>query len=456
MANRLYEIQWLAESIAQDVAASPEEWTKFLDTAARLYRYTFPELLLIYAQRPDATAVASMEIWNERMYRWVNRGSRGIALIDNTSGPRTRLRYVFDIRDTHKIKNLGRDPKLWRMIPAGEQLSAEYLQNQFSLEEVDGGLAETLRQAARESVQQWLPDAFDELLLNVQGTYLEELDEQNQRIEFQELMENSTWYILLKRSGLDVQEYLSGEDFRKITDFNELKVLVHLGTAINEICRPILMQLGRYVLTELEKDLKTVANEKDSVYNEFNTLIRKSSDKKTHDTEENKEDVEYEGNHLQSERKLSDSEHQPEGEQRNDREVWNNEERVPEKSQNSPIQSDDSAGNPGRSSGSNRQRSQTEGGEPERTASSAESGTGQNGRRTGMDTTYESDQEAGRGSGNSGDYLQLSLFQTEEEQIEAIRKAAADVEQSAAFFISDEVVNDILRTGSGRRNTYGK
>ena len=331
MANRLYEIQWLSEAISQDVVSSPEEWIKFLDTAARLYRYTFPELLLIYAQCPDATAVASMEIWNERMYRWVNRGSKGIALIDNTSGPRTRLRYVFDIRDTHKIKNLGRDPKLWRMIPAGEQLSVEYLQNQFSLEEVDGGLSETLRQAARESVQQWLPDAFDELLLNVQGTYLEELDEQNQKIEFQELMENSTWYILLKRSGLDVQEYLSGEDFRKITDFNELKVLVHLGTAINEICRPILMQLGRYVLTELEKDLKTVVNEKDSVYNEFNTLIRKSDNEKTQNTEENKEDVEYEGNHLQSERKLSDSKHQPEGEQWNDREVWNDEERVSEK-----------------------------------------------------------------------------------------------------------------------------
>ena len=453
MANRLYEIQWLSEAISQDVVSSPGEWIKFLDTAARLYRYTFPELLLIYAQRPDATAVASMEIWNERMYRWVNRGSKGIALIDNTSGPRTRLRYVFDIRDTHKIKNLGRDPKLWRMIPAGEQLSAEYLQNQFSLEEVDGGLAETLRQAARESVQQWLPDAFDELLLNVQGTYLEELDEQNQKIEFQELMENSTWYILLKRSGLDVQEYLSGEDFRKITDFNELKVLVHLGTAINEICRPILMQLGRYVLTELEKDLKTVANEKDSVYNEFNTLIRKSDNENTQNIEENKEDVEYEGNHLQSERKLSDSKHQPEGEQWNDREVWNDEERVSEKSQNSQIQSDDSAGNPGRSSGSNRQRSQTEGREPERTAPSAESGTGQNERRTGMDTTYESDQETGRGSRNSGDYLQLSLFQTEEEQIATIRKAAADVEQSAAFFISDEVVNDILRTGSGRKNT---
>ena len=119
-----------------------------------------------------------------------------------------KLRYVFDIQDTHKVKNLGRDPKLWEMIPAGEQLSAEYLQNQFSLEEVDGGLAETLRQAARESVQECLPDAFDELLLNVPDTYLEELDEQNQKVEFQELMENSTWYVLLKRSGLDVKEYL--------------------------------------------------------------------------------------------------------------------------------------------------------------------------------------------------------------------------------------------------------
>ena len=104
------------------------------------------------------------------------------------------------------------------MIPAGEQLSAEYLQNQFSLEEVDGGLAETLRQAARESVQEWLPDAFDELLLNVPDTYLEELDEQNQKVEFQELMENSTWYVLLKRSGLDVKEYLGDKDFQKITD----------------------------------------------------------------------------------------------------------------------------------------------------------------------------------------------------------------------------------------------
>ena len=454
MANKLYEMQKLTADVSRDVAASPEEWMKFLDTAARLYRYTFPEQLLIYAQRPEATAVASMEIWNKRMYRWINRGSRGIALIDNTSGPRMKLRYVFDIQDTHKVKNLGRDPKLWEMIPAGEQLSAEYLQNQFSLEEVDGGLAETLRQAARESVQEWLPDAFDELLLNVPDTYLEELDEQNQRVEFQELMENSTWYVLLKRSGLDVKEYLGDEDFQKITDFNELKVMVHLGTAVNEICRPILMQLGRYVLTELENDLETVAKEKEVVYNKFSTLICESNNITEDDNrQEKEEDIEHESNYLQSERKLSDTGHQHEGEQRNDREVRNDAERISEEPQNSQVQSDDTAGNTGRSSGSNRQRSQTESGRPDRTASSAESGTEQNGRRTGMDTSYESDQSAGRGAGNSGGYLQLSLFQTEEEQIEEIRKAAAEVEQSAAFFISDEVVNDILRTGSGRKNT---
>ena len=454
MANKLYEMQKLTADVSRDVAASPEEWMKFLDTAARLYRYTFPEQLLIYAQRPEATAVASMEIWNKRMYRWINRGSRGIALIDNTSGPRMKLRYVFDIQDTHKVKNLGRDPKLWEMIPAGEQLSAEYLQNQFSLEEVDGGLAETLRQAARESVQEWLPDVFDELLLNVPDTYLEELDEQNQRVEFQELMENSTWYVLLKRSGLDVKEYLGDEDFQKITDFNELKVMVHLGTAVNEICRPILMQLGRYVLTELENDLETVAKEKEVVYNEFSTLIRESNNITEDDNrQEKEEDIEHESNHLQSERKLSDTGHQHEGEQRNDREVRTDAERISEEPQNSQVQSDDTAGNTGRSSGSNRQRSQTESGRPDRTAPSAEPGTEQNGRRIGMDMSYESDQSAGRGAGNSGGYLQLSLFQTEEEQIEEIRKAAAEVEQPAAFFITDEVVDDVLRTGSGKDNT---
>ena len=126
MANKLYAMELLTEEVAKDVAANPQEWMRFLNTASRLYRYTFPEQLLIYAQRPGATAVASMEIWNQKMYRWIKKGSKGIALIDNTSGPKTKLRYVFDVQDTYKVKNLGRDPQLWNLNPEGEQLVADY------------------------------------------------------------------------------------------------------------------------------------------------------------------------------------------------------------------------------------------------------------------------------------------------------------------------------------------
>ena len=115
MANKLYAMEQLTEEVAKDVAASPQEWMRFLNTASRLYKYTFPEQLLIYAQRPEATAVASMEIWNQKMYRWIKKGSKGIALIDNTSGPKTKLRYVFDVQDTYKVRNLGKDPQLWNL-----------------------------------------------------------------------------------------------------------------------------------------------------------------------------------------------------------------------------------------------------------------------------------------------------------------------------------------------------
>ena len=250
MANKLYAMEQLTEEVAKDVAASPQEWMRFLDTASKLYKYTFPEQLLIYAQRPEATAVASMEIWNQKMYRWIKKGSKGIALIDNTSGPKTKLRYVFDVQDTYKVRNLGKDPQLWNLPMEGEQLVADYLQEQLTLEDTEGGLAESLHQAAKESMQEWLPDALEELRLDVTGTFLEELDEQNQEVEFRELMTNSVWYVLLNRCGLDVQEYLDAEDFRHITDFNQLKILGHLGSAVNEISRPVKVKQGTQKIEE--------------------------------------------------------------------------------------------------------------------------------------------------------------------------------------------------------------
>ena len=453
MANKLYAMEQLTEEVAKDVAASPQEWMRFLNTASRLYKYTFPEQLLIYAQRPEATAVASMEIWNQKMYRWIKKGSKGIALIDNTSGPKTKLRYVFDVQDTYKVRNLGKDPQLWNLPVEGEHLVADYLQEQLSLEDTEGGLAESLHQAAKESMQEWLPDALEELRLDVTGTFLEELDEQNQEVEFRELMTNSVWYVLLNRCGLDAQEYLDAEDFRHITDFNQLIVLGHLGSAVNEISRPVLMQIGRYVLNNLENDLKTVAKEKEVVYNEFNTLMRESSTNKTTDREENKEETDYERDHLQPERRVSDSRYQPGRDERNHRQVRNDAERVSEKSQGSQVQHSDTAEPSGQSSDGDRQSGKTESRQPDERTSGERSGTGQDGRHNGVDQTHEPDQSTGRGTGDSGDYLQLSLFPTEEEQLGEIRRAAAALTQPAAFLISDDVVNDILRTGSGGNNT---
>ena len=291
------------------------------------------------------------------------------------------------------------------------------------------------------------------LQMDVSGTFLEDLDEQNQKVEFRELMTNSVWYVLLNRCGLDVQEYLDAEDFRHITDFNQLKVMGHLGSSVNEISRPVLMQIGRYVLDDLEKDLKTVAKEKKVAYNKFNTLIRESETKNTEDREKNKEETEHERDHLQPERRVSDSRYQPGRDKRNNREVRNDEERVSEKLQGSQVQHSDTAEPSGQSSDGDRQSGKTESIQPGQRTSRERSGTRQDGRHNGMDQTHEPDQSTGRGTGDPGDYLQLSLFPTEEEQFGEIRKAAAALEQPAAFLISDEVVDHILRTGSGQKNT---
>lgn len=454
MANKLYAMEELTEEVAKDIAAKPETWMHFLDTASRLYKYTFDEQLLIFAQRPEATAVASMDVWNKRMYRWIKKGSKGIALIDYTSGLKTRLRYVFDISDTYKVRNLGKDPALWGLSPYERSFVADYLQRAYGLKEGDSGLDETLYQTVQESVREWLPDAFDELKLDVEGTFLEELDEQNQKVEFRDLMTDSAWYVLLKRCGMDTEEYLSADSLRHITDFNDLRVLGHLGTAVNEICRPILMQIGRYVLMNLENDRKMVAKEAEVIYNEFNTLIRESNDNtKGIEIVGNKEETGYERNYLQQERGLSDPGYQTGGDQGNHRKVWDDAERISEKPQKSQIQYTDTAEQVGQPSDGSGQRSQTESGRLDHAASGERPGTRKISRQHGMDPSHEPNPSTGRGTGGSGDYIQLSLFPTEEEQFGEIRKAAAALTQPAAFFVSDEIVDDVLRTGSGRKNT---
>ena len=303
---KLNDIRALAESHAEEISRSTKTWTGYLDTAATLYRYDFQETLLIHAQRPDATACAELEIWNSRMGRWVNRGSKGIALIDD-SGPRKRLRYVFDISDTHMVRG-GKTPYIWQMEPEIRQEMAGYLMDTYGLEyDPDAPLSSVLMAMARAQVKDNLEDAMDGLAYEVHGTYLEGLGEDAIRENFRRLMENSTYYMLAKRCGLDPWTEVTPDDFSGIANFNRLSVLSFLGNAAHDIVEPILKDIGREaifryrVIASIRKidemiekaganPENEVENENGEAYNEFNTLIRESvSDDQIHDREEGRE-----------------------------------------------------------------------------------------------------------------------------------------------------------------------
>lgn len=192
---RLQEIRGLAEYTAKDVSSSPKDWMKYLDTAAKLYRYPFSDTLLIHAQRPDATACVSLEAWNQRMGRWVNRGAKGIALIDDT-GPRRQLRYVFDVSDTHMVKG-GRTPNLWQLQKEQEEAVLDHLADAYGLEGGDTeSLSNALMAVASYMAEENLEEAMEGLQYEIEDSFLYGLDEDSIRVMFRELYSNSAFYIL--------------------------------------------------------------------------------------------------------------------------------------------------------------------------------------------------------------------------------------------------------------------
>ena len=230
--SKLQDIRELAQEHATSVSSSPRDWMGYMDTAARLYRYPFTDQLLIHAQHPQATACASLELWNEKMFRWVNRGARGIALLDE-NGHNTRLRYVFDISDTHMVAG-GRSPYLWQMQEHQQEEILTHLAEAYGLEEKDTGtLSDALMAVAREMVADSLEEYLDGLEYAAEGTYLEDLDEVTVRSDFRQLATDSVYYMLCRRCGLEPMELLEEEDFMHITDYNRLSVLTFLGNAAN-------------------------------------------------------------------------------------------------------------------------------------------------------------------------------------------------------------------------------
>ena len=472
--SKLQDIRELAQEHATLVSSSPRDWMGYMDTAARLYRYPFTDQLLIHAQHPQATACASLELWNEKMFRWVNRGARGIALLDE-NGHNTRLRYVFDISDTHMVAG-GRSPYLWQMQEHQQEEILTHLAEAYGLEEKDTGtLSDALMAVAREMVADSLEEYLDGLKYAAEGTYLEDLDEVTIRSDFRQLATDSVYYMLCRRCGLEPMELLEEEDFMHITDYNRLSVLTFLGNAASQISESVLIDIGRTVhKISLEEARKEVEISSERNYNNFNTLMREN---KNQDVENNKEEnIENEGGtdygtDISSQGGLPVSEPDRRGGRSDDREIRDASEEIPEGTQEQPVSEpvpDRKAEQP---SGRNREGSTGEDGQPDGEIAEEPSSTGQGSRPDGLDSTYE------RTDGNSGrEHLDgIGIQLVEDTREDGLSKAEEEIasalslpeyptaneqrrqieERAAALYageipIPESVVDDILRTGGNR------
>ena len=473
--SKLQDIRNLVQEHAVSVSSSPGDWMDYMDTASRLYRYSFSDQLLIHAQRPDATACASLELWNEKMLRWVNRGARGIALFDET-WQNTKLRYVFDISDTHMVAG-GRSPYLWKMQEHQREEILTHLAEVYALEEKDAAtLQDALMAVVREMVNDNLEEYLDGLEYAVEGTYLEDLDEVTIRSDFRQLATDSVYYLLSRRCGLDPMELLEEEDFMHITDYNRLSVLTFLGNAASQLSESILIDIGKTVhKISLEEARKEVENSNERNYNNFTTLIRETkyqdAETKKEENIENGGGTDY-GIDISSQGRLSVSESDRRRGRSDDREIWDAAEDISERTQEQPLSEpvpDREAEQP---SGTDRESSTGENGQPDGEITGEESGTGQGSRSDGMDSTHE------RTDGNSGrehldgigiqlvedtredglskaeeeiaSALSLPEYPTADEQRRQIEKRAAAL-YAGEIPIPEEVVDEILRTGGNRK-----
>ena len=270
-------ISALSAETSKEVARNEERWKKYLNTASRLYKYPFKDQLLIYAQRPDATACASIEIWNDKMHCWVNKGAKGIALIDEEGSPYTGLRYVFDISDVHKARRIGRFPQLWEMREEHQEAVLDRLEGIYGDTNKEAGFTDRIREIAARIAQDCYGELASDMEYLKEGSFLEELDELNVAVRIRETLADSIAYMVLKRCGMDDAELAEEIQFPYIHEFNTVETLSHIGDSISDLSKPVLMEIGKaigaydraYARNEASKNLveKGLANTVDTRYN---------------------------------------------------------------------------------------------------------------------------------------------------------------------------------------------
>ena len=310
-------ISALSEETSKRVTRNEESWKKYLNTASRLYKYPFKDQLLIYAQRPDATACASIEIWNEKMHCWVNKGAKGIALLDEEGSPYTGLRYVFDISDVHKARRIGRFPRLWEMKEEHQEAVLDRLEGIYGDTDKEAGFTDRIREIASRIAQDCYGELASDMEYLKEGSFLEELDELNIAVRVRETLADSIAYTVLKRCGMEDSELAEEIQFPYIHEFNTIETLSHIGDSISDLSKPVLMEIGKaigaydreHARNEASKNLvqKGLANTSDTRYNALNRESETEDVQSTTQTGNTGERGKYDETELREERGLHDT-----------------------------------------------------------------------------------------------------------------------------------------------------
>ena len=435
MATKLQMMSELAAQTTERLTQSIDNWTSFLDSAAWLYKYPFHEQVLIHAQRPDATACAPIELWNGTFRRWVNKGSKGIAIIDD-SGQKPTLRYVFDVSDTNTRYNVPFS--LWQTRPEYEAQIVEELQNHFGdIGVEDADFSSAVLGIAINAVSDNYRDYYEELLKVADNSALADMSDDEISSTFMVLLMTSVAHTVFVRLGIDPAAIFHGDEYDSVTLFNSPDTIAQLGAATSDISEMVLRQIERSVRSMERQERDALAKSQQVLQNE---------DRK------NERSVEH-GTQLQAERGLPDSRYRDgRAADGGNRQIRDDEEGVSQSPSEWNVQRTLASEQADRASAGDRQ----DGAGTGRTDDGADGESrGRDGelespRPDAMGAAYEQHPTESRGNGDSGDSPQLSLFPSADEQIEQIEQAEA--EKSSAFSVSQADLDNELVRGTGFKN----
>ena len=421
MARKYDLISELYNRTCKTVVSNPQNWQAFLASACRNYKLRYDEQLLVYAQRPDATAVLEIEQWNKIFGRWVNRGARGIAVFADENRSRQRLTHYFDISDTHESR-YSRTVPIWDMRQEYEADVIETLESTFGEIENKSSLAEAIMGAARNAAEDNIPDYLQDLYYATEGSSFEEVEEDIVAFIYKNVVTNSVAYMMMSRLGVDTDGYFELDDFRDVTNFNTQETLNALGFATSDIAEMGLTEISK-TITALNRQNRIIVGQDRNEYNKVENNDERSLDNERTDL--------HEGGRLQpSEPETSTAAGSDVGQIRSD------EERVSEGTSQSPLLQSPDEGRTDTALGGSGTESQQDGGnnpEPDGTERGSDR-TDESGGYDEMGSSDELPSQLGTGNRESGSDIRLEYYDRTHE------------DKSLPFFGRDEVINEILRT----------